>query len=118
ARGLKPAALGLTCGAAASLLTAIAFRRVLSRFHLAVDPTDPVTYAAVAVILTAIITAALFVPARRAAHVDPLIALKCESRESVGRRRSTSDRRHRQRAAALGRDQPAARRARARIAKR
>jgi ABC-type antimicrobial peptide transport system permease subunit len=49
---------------------------VLEKLHFAVKPTDPLTYLCVAAVLTAVVLGALAVPARRAAHVDPLAALK------------------------------------------
>ena len=42
------------------------------------NPLDPATFAAVAITFAAIATVALHVPARRAASVDPLIAVRCE----------------------------------------
>jgi len=41
-----------------------------------VSATDPLTFLGVAVLLTAIAAVASFVPARRAARVDPLLAMR------------------------------------------
>ena len=58
------------------VLTAIGFARLLEGFRFAISPTDPLTYEAVTILLGAIILAALAVPARRAARVNPLAALR------------------------------------------
>ena len=73
---VMPAAAGLTAGVALSVGAAAAFSNVLEKLHFAVKPTDPLTYLCVAAVLTAVVLGALAVPARRAAHVDPLAALK------------------------------------------
>ncbi len=72
--GLRPVALGLGSG----LLAALATTRLLRGMLFEVSPADVPTYAAVVAILTAIAGAAVWIPARRAAQVDPMVALRAE----------------------------------------
>jgi putative ABC transport system permease protein len=65
-------------GVAVGLVGAMTLTRVLSSLLFGVSPTDPMTFGVVALILTAVAAAASYVPARRAARVNPLIALKYE----------------------------------------
>jgi ABC-type antimicrobial peptide transport system permease subunit len=73
-RGLALAA----CGIAAGLLVALAVTRTLRSMLFHVGPRDPFTLAAGALLLLAVAVAASFIPARRAASVDPVIALRHE----------------------------------------
>jgi putative ABC transport system permease protein len=71
-RGLAQLAVGLTLG----LSGALAFSRVLRRSLVGVDPSDPVTFAAIALLLSVVAIAACLGPARRATRIDPLDALR------------------------------------------
>ena len=73
-RGLAPAALGLAAG----LVAALVLGRLLAAQLYEVKPADPLTYAAVALALTAVTVAAAWGPARRAARADPVAALRAE----------------------------------------
>ena len=75
---VKPVVVGLIAGIGLALLTAVAFARLLHELRFAVSPRDPVTYAGITLLLLAIITLALWPPARRAAAINPLVALRCE----------------------------------------
>lgn len=65
---------GIACGAVMSLL----LTRLLSSLLYGVSSTDPVTFISVAILLAAVALVASYVPARRAAAVDPTISLRYE----------------------------------------
>jgi len=67
-----------TVGVAIGLLTAVFATRLLAGMLFAIDPLDTPTFAGVAVLLVAVAALASYVPARRAARVDPVIALRLE----------------------------------------
>lgn len=73
-RGAAMAALGLALGLAGSL----ALKHVVEHLLYEVKTTDPLTYAAVSLLLFAVAMLAAYFPARRAAKVDPLVALRWE----------------------------------------
>jgi predicted permease len=69
-----PVGAGLVVG----LGLAGALTPLLSSLLFAVRPGDPLTYAAISLVLAAVGVAACYIPARRATKVDPMIALRCE----------------------------------------
>jgi putative ABC transport system permease protein len=74
ATGLTPALVGLTAGAGAALVLS----RLLGAQLYEVSPTDPVVFGGVGAVLVAVALLASSVPARRAARVDPAIALRSD----------------------------------------
>jgi predicted permease len=65
-------------GVLAGLAGAAALTRLLSRFLMLASARDPLTFAAVTLLLAVIVLAACYVPARRAMRVDPMVALRHE----------------------------------------
>jgi putative ABC transport system permease protein len=65
-------------GALLGIAGALAVTRLLSALLYGIAPTDPVTYASVCALLTAVALAGSYIPARRATRVDPAIVLRNE----------------------------------------
>jgi putative ABC transport system permease protein len=73
-RGVKMALLGASIG----LMAALALSRLIRQLLYGISPADPLTFVAVALLLLFIALLACYLPARRAASVNPTLALRCE----------------------------------------
>jgi ABC-type antimicrobial peptide transport system permease subunit len=65
-------------GIAIGWVLSVTVGAVLARYLYGITPTDLPTYTGVLLLLTAASLTACYLPARRAAHVDPLVALRTE----------------------------------------
>jgi len=73
-QGFGLAAVGLAVGVAGAL----ALTRVLRSLLFSVSATDPAVFASIVGLLALVALVACYLPARRAAHVDPMVALRHE----------------------------------------
>jgi predicted permease len=66
------------CGVGLGLVLAVAFSRLVSSLLFGIQATDPLTFAAIALLLLMVALLASYIPARRAARIDPMISLRYE----------------------------------------
>jgi putative ABC transport system permease protein len=74
AQGLVYAAIGLIVG----LPAALALSRVMASVVFGISPRDPLTFATLPVAIVLVTLAACYLPARRAARVDPVVAIRAD----------------------------------------
>jgi putative ABC transport system permease protein len=73
-QGLKQVFIGVVIG----LTAAFSLTRWMKSLLFEVRPTDPMTFAVIALLLMAVALLACWIPARRATKVNPIVALRCE----------------------------------------
>jgi len=75
---VRQVAVTIAAGLGAGVVSAIALSRLLQSLLFEVSATDAVTYGTTSLLLLLISLAACAIPARRAAAIDPVLALKHE----------------------------------------
>jgi len=73
-QGARLAILGVSIGVVAALV----MTRFMASILFGISASDPLTFAGVAILLTSVALAACYFPARRAMHIDPMVALRYE----------------------------------------
>jgi predicted permease len=75
---MKEITLLVAIGMAIGLGAALATTRLIATLLFGLEPNDPATIAAAALLMTVVAAIAGYLPARRASRVDPMTALRCE----------------------------------------
>jgi ABC-type antimicrobial peptide transport system permease subunit len=75
AQGIGLTAIGLILG----LALAVGFARFIAGLLFGIAPTDVMTFASVVLVLAAVAALSVWLPARRAVSIDPVVALKADS---------------------------------------
>jgi putative ABC transport system permease protein len=73
-QGMALAMIGVAIG----LCTSYALTRLMKTLLFDVSATDPLTFTVIALLLAIVALTACWIPARRAAKVDPMVALRCD----------------------------------------
>ena len=68
----------VVAGLAVGVVGAFALTQLMSALLFSIEPTDPLTFLAVALVLIAVAAVSCFLPARRVTAIDPMIALRSE----------------------------------------
>jgi putative ABC transport system permease protein len=75
---VRQAMMLVAAGLSAGTIAAVFVAQTMTKMLFSVRPTDPATFAGVAVVLAAVALLASYLPARRATRVDPIVALRAE----------------------------------------